>query len=231
VGIEIAGEDYGGADGTGFVEGLEPGASLIAGSANMAALDARGMFDEHAGDLRGCAAEGILFQCCLLDDFFRRDHRCSSGLDCGMQRLLMNRYFANEGRANLCGRMARAGGDFLGLVYAGWERCADFGVRKERGGPILKAMANHQDAEITEIVVVLNPATEDYTSAVEKLKAAGVEIFSTDEENDVIEGAIESSKLEAIKQIACVNYLRTVSTYIADYPPGDPRDKDGPEEE
>jgi hypothetical protein len=92
-------------------------------------------------------------------------------------------------------------------------------------------MSNHQDAEITEIVVIINKASENYMNeAVEKLKAAGVEIFSTDEENDVVEGAVESSKVEEIRKIAGVNYIRTVSTYIADYPTGDPRDKDGAED-
>jgi hypothetical protein len=93
-------------------------------------------------------------------------------------------------------------------------------------------MANHEDAEITEIVVVINKIGENHMiEAVEKLKAAGVEIFSSDEENDVIQGACESSLLAEIQKIPCVNYVRSVSTYIADYPAGDPRDKDGPEED
>jgi FlaA1/EpsC-like NDP-sugar epimerase len=93
-------------------------------------------------------------------------------------------------------------------------------------------MANHQDAEITEIVVVISRASENYMNeAVERLRAVGVEIFSTDEENDVVEGAIESSKIVEIEKIPGVNYVRTVSTYIADYPAGDPRDKDGVEED
>ena len=91
-------------------------------------------------------------------------------------------------------------------------------------------MANHEDAEITEIIVVISKAGENYMNeAVEKLKAAGVEIFSTDEENDVVEGAVESALLAEIQKIPGVNYVRSVETYIADYPPGDPRDKDGVE--
>jgi predicted Fe-Mo cluster-binding NifX family protein len=91
-------------------------------------------------------------------------------------------------------------------------------------------MANHEDAEITEIIVVINKAGENYMDeAVEKLKAAGVEIFSTDEENDVVEGAVESVLLTEIEKIPGVSYVRSVETYIADYPPGDPRDKDGAE--
>lgn len=93
-------------------------------------------------------------------------------------------------------------------------------------------MANHRDAEIAEIIVVIDPARENHMhEAVEKLKAAGVEIFSTNDETDTVEGAVDASKLADLRKIPGVNYVRAVSTYIADYPPGDPRDKDGPEED
>jgi len=93
-------------------------------------------------------------------------------------------------------------------------------------------MGNHSDAEITEVVIVLNTAYENrMAEAVGKLKATGMEVDSTDEENNVIDGTIESSKLEGLRKLDCVNYVRTVMTYIADYPSSDPRDKDGVEDD
>jgi hypothetical protein len=93
-------------------------------------------------------------------------------------------------------------------------------------------MANHSDAEITEVVVVLSTHYENrMAEAVEILKAAGMEIDSADDDNDVINGEIESCKLDDLRKIECVNYIRTVMTYIADYPPGDPRNKDGAEDD
>ena len=93
-------------------------------------------------------------------------------------------------------------------------------------------MAYHSDAEITEVVIVLTAPYENrMAEAVEKLKAAGMEIDRTDDDNDIVEGTIESWKIDALRKVDCVNYVRTVMTYIADYPPGDPRDKDGAEDD
>jgi hypothetical protein len=93
-------------------------------------------------------------------------------------------------------------------------------------------MANHRDAEITEMVVVLDKRWEDkLQDAIEQLKTVGMEIYSADDDNSVIEGAAESHKVQDIEKLDCVDYVRKVMTYIVDYPPGDPRDKDGPEED
>ncbi len=93
-------------------------------------------------------------------------------------------------------------------------------------------MSNHSDAEMTDVVIVLTTAYENrIAAAVEMLTAVGMEIDSTDQDNNVVEGTIESCKLEAIRKLECINYVRTVMTYIADYPAGDPRDKDGSEDD
>jgi hypothetical protein len=93
-------------------------------------------------------------------------------------------------------------------------------------------MGNHSDAEITEVVIVLTTAYENrMAEAVETLKAAGMEVDSTDDDNDVVNGEIETSKLDALRKLDCVNYIRTVMTYIADYPPGDSRNKDAAEDD
>ncbi len=93
-------------------------------------------------------------------------------------------------------------------------------------------MGNHQDAEITEMIVVIDKRWEDkLQEAVEQLKAVGMEIFTVDDDKSVIEGSAESNKVAGIEKLECVDYVRRVMTYIADYPPGDPRDKDGVEED
>ncbi len=89
---------------------------------------------------------------------------------------------------------------------------------------------NHQDAEITDVVVVIGcPDGVKFASVVESLKAAGLSVDSIDAENDVVEGSIESTRVHDLKKVECVRYVRPVFSYVADYPPGDPRDKDGPE--
>ena len=86
---------------------------------------------------------------------------------------------------------------------------------------------NHRDAEITEVVVVIHKIhCEKLDVMVEKLKAFGLEIFSTDEEECIVNGSIETYRLPELEKIDCVNYVRSVMTYIADFQVGDPRDKD-----
>jgi hypothetical protein len=91
---------------------------------------------------------------------------------------------------------------------------------------------NHRDAEITEIVVVIHEQfCKRLNEAVEKLKQLGVEIFSFDCDEGVINGSIETYKLPELEKVDCVNYVRPVMTYIADYPAGDPRNRDLAEDE
>ena len=86
---------------------------------------------------------------------------------------------------------------------------------------------NHRDAEITEVVVVINEAFCDkLKDAVVKLTAIGLDVFSTDEDEGVVNGSIEAYKLPDLQKLDCVNYVRSVQTYIADYPVGDARDRD-----
>ena len=90
----------------------------------------------------------------------------------------------------------------------------------------------HRDAEITEILVVISEKYGDrLAEAACLLNAAGLEILSTDEEEGIVGGTIESYKLPTLQTLECVNYVRTVLTYIADFATGDPRDLDGDEED
>ena len=83
------------------------------------------------------------------------------------------------------------------------------------------------DAYVTEVVVVLDKAYEErLQEAVAKLKEAGMEIENADDDNSVVEGTINTSKVAALEKLDCVEYVRKVFTYEANYPPGDPRDVD-----
>src|SRR5207247_252087 len=63
--------------------------------------------------------------------------------------------------------------------------------------------------------------------AVEKLKTVGMESRSADDDTSVVEGSIDSCRLEELEKLDCVDYVRKVFSYDANYPPGDPRDRDG----
>src|SRR5215217_3897676 len=91
----------------------------------------------------------------------------------------------------------------------------------------------HRDAEISDVVVILDKRWEDkLPEAVEVLKGAGMDVRKADDENSVVEGSIDAAKVHDLQKLDCVDYVRTVFTYFADYPPGDPRDKDNePREE
>ena len=100
-----------------------------------------------------------------------------------------------------------------------------FMVRIRSGASILSATPNqkvsmiHKETEITEVVIVIN---ETYcgklNEAVEQLKPLGLEVFSTDEEEGIVTGSIETYKLPTLEKAVSVNYVRLVQTYIADFP-------------
>ena len=81
---------------------------------------------------------------------------------------------------------------------------------------------------MSEIVAVID---EDHTETIDKivdrLKKAGVEVSNINRDECVVEGLVESSKVKEIDDLPGVEYVRTVFTYAANYPPGDPRDRDG----
>jgi hypothetical protein len=84
------------------------------------------------------------------------------------------------------------------------------------------------DAQMSDIVVVLDKAWEnDLSGAVTRLKACGMEVCKMDDDLSVVEGQIESCKVHDLEKLDCVDYVRKVFTWNANYPPGDPRDRDG----
>jgi hypothetical protein len=88
----------------------------------------------------------------------------------------------------------------------------------------------HEDAEVSDITVILKPnCAEKMDETVAALKGLGMKIEETDPDNGVVEGTVGTDKLSEIRKWDCVQYVRVEFSYIADYPPGDPRNLDPPE--
>jgi hypothetical protein len=84
------------------------------------------------------------------------------------------------------------------------------------------------DGYFSEVVLTLDElTTEETNKVVEQLKAAGLEVSRVDDDLSVVEGTIEASRAHDLGKMEHVRYVRSVFTYLADYPPGDPRDRDG----
>lgn len=84
------------------------------------------------------------------------------------------------------------------------------------------------DAEMADIVVTLTEAwAEKIDEAVERMQTLGLDVTSIDRAAGVVEGAIDLHHLHAIQKLESVSYVRKMLEYGANYPPGDPRDRDG----
>ena len=84
------------------------------------------------------------------------------------------------------------------------------------------------DAAYAEILVILDVAYEDrLADAVAMLKNAGMTIESADDDNSIVTGQIELERVHGLESLECVDYVRKVFTYHANFPPGDSRDRDG----
>jgi hypothetical protein len=89
-------------------------------------------------------------------------------------------------------------------------------------------MSSYRDAEVTDVVVVLDDLNTDLTNAcVKKLEAAGLSVSRVDDEQSVVEGSIDAGKVRDLEHVENVRYVRSIITYSVDYPPGDPRDRNG----
>ena len=87
---------------------------------------------------------------------------------------------------------------------------------------------NHHDADIADVIIVLaDQGQQAVDGAVNHLKEFGLEVVDVNVDEGVIEGSCDANKVGELKKVPGVNYVRSVFTYTADYPPGDPRDQDG----
>ena len=90
----------------------------------------------------------------------------------------------------------------------------------------------HQDAELSDIAVILEEVLDFTTAkAAEKLTTLGLCVSNVDHENCIVEGTIDAAKVNSLKSLDFVKYVRVVFTYIADFPPGDPRNCDKDDED
>jgi hypothetical protein len=81
---------------------------------------------------------------------------------------------------------------------------------------------------MSEIVAVIDDHhCDDLDSMVKTLSDHGMEVSTINRSEGVIEGLVDSSLVKKIDDLPGVEYVRTVFTYAANYPPGDPRDRDG----
>ena len=86
----------------------------------------------------------------------------------------------------------------------------------------------HRDQTISEITIVIKAVfAERLGEILEQLNEAGVGITNVNEDVGAIEGNCESNRVCAIERMEFVEAVRTTFSYVADYPPGDPRDLDG----
>jgi hypothetical protein len=86
---------------------------------------------------------------------------------------------------------------------------------------------SHCDAYMSDVTVVLDKRWEnDLAGAVKMLQDAGLQVRNADDDNSVVEGTIETSKVHDLQKLDAVDYVRTTFSWIADYPCGDPRDLD-----
>ena len=84
------------------------------------------------------------------------------------------------------------------------------------------------DAIISDIVVVLDKAYEArLADALAILESNGMAVRSADDDTSVVEGTIEERRVHDLQKLECVDYVRKIFTYHANFPPGDPRDRDG----
>lgn len=89
-----------------------------------------------------------------------------------------------------------------------------------------------RDAEMAAVTVTLKGAyAERMNEALEQLKAAGLHVNHADDDRSVVEGTILASLAHHLKELDSVEYVRHVTTWIADYPEGDPRDVPGSSDE
>jgi hypothetical protein len=91
---------------------------------------------------------------------------------------------------------------------------------------------NHRDALVSSVTVVLDErfVPEKVDEIVVALKGLGLDVCDINASEGVVEGTIESAKVKAVESLECVDCVRTTFSYVADYPAGDQRDQDGPED-
>ncbi|HET6251777.1 MAG TPA: hypothetical protein VFE47_29095 [Tepidisphaeraceae bacterium] len=91
---------------------------------------------------------------------------------------------------------------------------------------------NHHDGDMTDVFVVLEELTDTQTLEVAGvLEGMGMIVRKIDNDESVIEGSIDSQKVRELNKVKCVRCVRSGLSYAVDYPPGDPRNLDPPDDD
>jgi hypothetical protein len=84
----------------------------------------------------------------------------------------------------------------------------------------------HRDAYITEVMVTLKGTYADrLEEALRQLRDAGMHVDHADDDMSMVEGSIEAGSVGRLQELDAVQYVRKMHTYAAEYPKGDPRDR------
>ena len=76
-----------------------------------------------------------------------------------------------------------------------------------------------EDRYFTEVVIILEPLDDkQMKGVVGDLESRGLRVDSVDNDNSVVEGTIESSRLHDLSSAPFVNYVRQEYTYVAEFP-------------
>jgi len=68
------------------------------------------------------------------------------------------------------------------------------------------------------IVIVADDWQGRFPDVLEALRQAGAEVTAAYEDTGIIEGVVESCRLESMSQLACVNRVWKVLTYVSESP-------------
>ena len=76
-----------------------------------------------------------------------------------------------------------------------------------------------EDRYFTEVVIILEPLDDDrMKGVVAELQSRGLRVDSVDNDNSVVEGTIESSRLHDLQSAPPVDVVRQEYTYVAEFP-------------
>ena len=71
----------------------------------------------------------------------------------------------------------------------------------------------------TEVVIILEPLDDEQMKrVVSELESRGLRVDTVDNDNSVVEGTIESSRLHDIQSAPSVDVVRQEYTYVAEFP-------------
>ena len=84
------------------------------------------------------------------------------------------------------------------------------------------------DAEMADVVITIHELWVDkIDEAAHRLAEIGLDVQTIDRTAGVIQGSIDLLYFAALQALEPVSYVRKVIEYGVNFPPGDPRDRDG----